>query len=566
MVLWRWRGSLPPGPLPPTRRRAITASRTSSRDRAVDSLIASVSPALAARGWYTEAGGGAESRTLERLARRLRAGGSPWGLVALRQPPAGGTRFFAEDVLDELRADAERHHHGRRPHAQRHRRGQPDLCGRGAGPGLVEAIPEFQRDVTAGYERLFELLAGAPLTDELAPLDPSAGTAPGRSTVPLFVAGGALLGRVAAAVLVVVSSAPRRSGLRRGASIARYRQLLGPRLRPAGGSPRIRPVPERLQPSCAPPSSRRRSVPAERRLPGARNRWCRHRQRDPRHQRGRRARPELPALLAVGHHRPGPARRARRAQAGAAPDPGAPWTTWACGPRPPTASRPRSSARRWATTTPTATAPSTRRWSAWASRSRCGVPLVDPHGNFGSLDDPPAAPRYTECRLAEAAVDAAGRARRGHRRVPPHLRRGGPRAGLPPGPAARTCWSTAAPASPSAWRRTCRPTTWCEVCQVLRAGARRQAAAPHRGAAHGAAPARTSRPAASSSTTAPCATAYGTGRGTIRVRARAEVGQVSRAPPGHRGHRAALQRRARSGSSAASASWSAPGSSGRSPT
>ena len=33
------------------------------------------------------------------------------------------------------------------------------------------------------------------------------------------------------------------------------------------------------------------------------------------------------------------------------------------------------------------------------------VPLVDGHGNFGSLDDdPPAAMRYTECRLAPAAM------------------------------------------------------------------------------------------------------------------------------------------------------------------
>jgi DNA gyrase subunit A len=32
------------------------------------------------------------------------------------------------------------------------------------------------------------------------------------------------------------------------------------------------------------------------------------------------------------------------------------------------------------------------------------VTLVDPHGNFGSLDDPPAAYRYTECRLTDAAV------------------------------------------------------------------------------------------------------------------------------------------------------------------
>ena len=33
------------------------------------------------------------------------------------------------------------------------------------------------------------------------------------------------------------------------------------------------------------------------------------------------------------------------------------------------------------------------------------ITLVDPHGNFGTLDDPPAAPRYTECRLSEAAME-----------------------------------------------------------------------------------------------------------------------------------------------------------------
>jgi len=32
------------------------------------------------------------------------------------------------------------------------------------------------------------------------------------------------------------------------------------------------------------------------------------------------------------------------------------------------------------------------------------VPLVDPHGNFGTLDNGPAASRYTECRLAPAAM------------------------------------------------------------------------------------------------------------------------------------------------------------------
>lgn len=36
----------------------------------------------------------------------------------------------------------------------------------------------------------------------------------------------------------------------------------------------------------------------------------------------------------------------------------------------------------------------------WAMR----VPLVDSHGNFGSLDAGPAAYRYTECRLAESAL------------------------------------------------------------------------------------------------------------------------------------------------------------------
>ena len=34
------------------------------------------------------------------------------------------------------------------------------------------------------------------------------------------------------------------------------------------------------------------------------------------------------------------------------------------------------------------------------------VPLVDPQGNFGSIDgDPPAAYRYTECRLTSAAEE-----------------------------------------------------------------------------------------------------------------------------------------------------------------
>ncbi|MCL4743030.1 MAG: DNA gyrase subunit A [Phycisphaerales bacterium] len=41
-----------------------------------------------------------------------------------------------------------------------------------------------------------------------------------------------------------------------------------------------------------------------------------------------------------------------------------------------------------------------------AQRWRMRVPLVDPQGNFGSIDgDPPAAMRYTEARMTHAAVD-----------------------------------------------------------------------------------------------------------------------------------------------------------------
>ena len=36
------------------------------------------------------------------------------------------------------------------------------------------------------------------------------------------------------------------------------------------------------------------------------------------------------------------------------------------------------------------------------------VPLVHPQGNFGTLDDPPAAYRYTECKLTEAAMELIG--------------------------------------------------------------------------------------------------------------------------------------------------------------
>ena len=41
-----------------------------------------------------------------------------------------------------------------------------------------------------------------------------------------------------------------------------------------------------------------------------------------------------------------------------------------------------------------------------AQKWRMRVPLIDPQGNFGSINgDPPAAARYTEARMKHAAVD-----------------------------------------------------------------------------------------------------------------------------------------------------------------
>ena len=72
----------------------------------------------------------------------------------------------------------------------------------------------------------------------------------------------------------------------------------------------------------------------------------------------------------------------------------------------------------------------------------------------------PAAARYTECRLAPIAMHMLDGHRRGHRRLHRQLlgRVRGARRCCRPG--SRTCWSTAARASRSAWPPTSRPTTW----------------------------------------------------------------------------------------------------------
>src|SRR5690625_2767037 len=71
------------------------------------------------------------------------------------------------------------------------------------------------------------------------------------------------------------------------------------------------------------------------------------------------------------------------------------------------------------------------------------LPLVDGHGNFGSLDNGPAAARYTEARPAPSPTTT----------ISSPSRRCCPRS-------TRTCWSMERPGSPWAWPPTWRPTTW----------------------------------------------------------------------------------------------------------
>jgi DNA gyrase subunit A len=83
------------------------------------------------------------------------------------------------------------------------------------------------------------------------------------------------------------------------------------------------------------------------------------------------------------------------------------------------------------------------------------VTLVDPHGNFGSLDDPPAAYRYTECRLTPAAIEMLAEIDEDTVEFRPTFDGERSEPIVPPRRASPTCWSTAPPASPSAW-----PPTW----------------------------------------------------------------------------------------------------------
>ena len=108
---------------------------------------------------------------------------------------------------------------------------------------------------------------------------------------------------------------------------------------------------------------------------------------------------------------------------------------------------------------PHGTRRSTTRSCAWPSRSRCATRSSTSTATTARPTSAPAAERYTECRLSRAGDAAAGRHRRGHRRLHRQLRRS-TRSRPCCRPASRTCWSTAARASPSAWPPTSRRTTW----------------------------------------------------------------------------------------------------------
>ena len=86
--------------------------------------------------------------------------------------------------------------------------------------------------------------------------------------------------------------------------------------------------------------------------------------------------------------------------------------------------------------------------------------LVDGQGNFGSVDgDPPAAiatPRRGSRPLAEAMMDDIDKDTVD---FVPNFDETTDRADGPAAPSSRTCWSTARPASPSAWPPTSRRTT-----------------------------------------------------------------------------------------------------------
>ena len=157
----------------------------------------------------------------------------------------------------------------------------------------------------------------------------------------------------------------------------------------------------------------------------------------------------------------------------------------------------------------------------WSMR----LPMVDGHGNFGSPDAGPAAMRYTECRMAPAAMPMTDVHRRGHRRLQAQLRQ----------PRARAGGAAGGDPEPARQRR---------LRDRRRHGHQHGAAQPGRGRPGAAPPrhpperrprrpdavrprARTCRPAARSSGSTASATPTRPGRGSFRMRATARIESVT---------------------------------------
>jgi len=86
-------------------------------------------------------------------------------------------------------------------------------------------------------------------------------------------------------------------------------------------------------------------------------------------------------------------------------------------------------------------------------------PLISPQGNFGTVDDPPAAMRYTESRLSPIAMHLL----EGIARIPSTSRTTTAvslRSRWCCLLDSRICWPTVLPGLRSEWRPTSPPTTW----------------------------------------------------------------------------------------------------------
>ena len=132
----------------------------------------------------------------------------------------------------------------------------------------------------------------------------------------------------------------------------------------------------------------------------------------------------VPGLRDERDHRARAARRPRRPEAGASPRAVCDAADGAGVEPRAIASAPTSSAKSSATTTRTATQPAYDTLVRLAQDFNMRYTLVDGQGNFGSVDgDPPAAMRYTECRLEALAEAMMADLDNGHGRLRPQLRR-----------------------------------------------------------------------------------------------------------------------------------------------